>query len=172
MENTNPTIEILNQRRSIRLYKNEPLTEEEKQIILHATMRAPTAGNMMLYSVIEVTDQHIKDDLAKSKEYIMGIYNPPTGITLSYPTGATNAKVMKAVEEAGYIAAVSGHVGVNTDTTPFMALRRVNIFNYRKMQKIEMFKLAIVKAQLKSWSASHGLDLVGIWDRLRGNAKS
>lgn len=66
MENTNPTIEILNQRRSIRLYKNEPLTEEEKQIILHATMRAPTAGNMMLYSVIEVTDQHIKDDLAKS----------------------------------------------------------------------------------------------------------
>ena len=119
-----------------------------------------------------LSEAALKDDLAKSKEYIMGIYNPPTGITLSYPTGATNAKVMKAVEEAGYIAAVSGNVGVNTDTTPFMALRRVNIFNYRKMQKIEMFKLAIVKAQLKSWSASHGLDLVGIWDRLRGNAKS
>lgn len=66
MNNPNPTIELLNQRRSIRLYKNEPLSQEEKQIILNATMRAPTAGNMMLYSVIEVTDQHIKEELAKS----------------------------------------------------------------------------------------------------------
>jgi len=120
----------------------------------------------------ELSPEEVKEDLAKSKEYVQGIYNPPGGITLSYPTGATNKKVMQQVKEAGYIAAVAGYVGVNTDTTDMMALKRVNIFNYRKMQKIETFKLAILKAQLKSWSASHGLDVVGMWDRLRGNAKS
>jgi len=120
----------------------------------------------------QLSHEEVKEDLAKSKEYIQGIYNPPGGITLSYPTGATNKAVMQQVKEAGYIAAVSGTVGVNTDTTDMMALKRVNIFNYRKMQKIETFKLAILKAQLKSWSASHGFDVVGLWDRLRGNAKS
>lgn len=66
MNTQNSTIEILNNRRSIRLYKNEPITTEERQTILHATMRAPIAGNMMLYSVLEITDQTIKEQLAQS----------------------------------------------------------------------------------------------------------
>jgi nitroreductase len=41
-----------------------PLTEDEKATVLGATMRAPTAGNMMLYSIIEIEDQVLKDRLA------------------------------------------------------------------------------------------------------------
>jgi nitroreductase len=60
----NPTLEVIQRRRSLRNFSNEPLSEEEKNAILRATFRAPTAGNMMLYSIIEVTDQAIKDRLA------------------------------------------------------------------------------------------------------------
>jgi FMN reductase (NADPH)/FMN reductase [NAD(P)H] len=60
----NSTLETIHKRRSVRKYQPEPLTEEQKDAILSATLRAPTAGNMMLYSIIEVQDQAIKDRLA------------------------------------------------------------------------------------------------------------
>lgn len=60
----NDTLKVIENRRSIRKFSETPLSEEEKQTILHAAMRAPTAGNMMLYSIIEVEDQVLKDQLA------------------------------------------------------------------------------------------------------------
>ena len=60
----NPVMEILMQRKSVRAYENRPIEPEIKAAILKATLRAPTAGNMMLYSIIDVTDQSIKDKLA------------------------------------------------------------------------------------------------------------
>jgi FMN reductase (NADPH)/FMN reductase [NAD(P)H] len=62
----NPTLEVIHQRRSIRRYDPSPLTEEEKNAILAAAMRAPTAGNMMLYTIIEVEEQSMKDQLART----------------------------------------------------------------------------------------------------------
>ncbi len=60
----NETLEVIGRRRSTRAYADAPLTREEKDLILRAAMRAPTAGNMMLYSIIEVEDQTLKDRLA------------------------------------------------------------------------------------------------------------
>ena len=60
----NETLKVIENRRSIRKYAATPLTAEEKQAILHATLRAPTAGNMMLYSIIEVEDSALKERLA------------------------------------------------------------------------------------------------------------
>lgn len=62
----NPTLELINARCSTRVYEQTPLTAEEKDAILHAAMRAPTAGNLMLYSIIEIEDQELKDTLAKT----------------------------------------------------------------------------------------------------------
>jgi nitroreductase len=62
----NPVIQVLLNRRSVRAYEERPISEETKQEILRATLRAPTAGNMMLYSIIEVKDQNAKDTLAKT----------------------------------------------------------------------------------------------------------
>ncbi len=62
----NETLDVIERRRSTRAYTETPLTREEKDLILHAAMRAPTAGNMMLYSIIEVEDQAVKDRLAVS----------------------------------------------------------------------------------------------------------
>ena len=60
----NETLEIIARRRSVRAYADQPLTQIEKDAILQAALRAPTAGNMMLYSIIEIEDQTLKDRLA------------------------------------------------------------------------------------------------------------
>jgi FMN reductase (NADPH)/FMN reductase [NAD(P)H] len=60
----NPTIDLMNARCSTRAYDPTPLTDEEKRAILHTAIRAPTGGNMMLYSILEIEDQTLKDRLA------------------------------------------------------------------------------------------------------------
>jgi nitroreductase len=65
----NPTIELLLKRKSVRAYLNKEINAEVKDAILRATLRAPTAGNMMLYSIIDVTDQRLKDRLAVTCDY-------------------------------------------------------------------------------------------------------
>lgn len=60
----NPTIDILLKRKSVRAYEDNPIPAKVRTQILEATLRAPTAGNMMLYTILDVTDQRIKDRLA------------------------------------------------------------------------------------------------------------
>lgn len=60
----NQVIHVLMKRRSVRAYEDKEISADVKAAILQATLRAPTAGNMMLYSIIEITDQKIKDRLA------------------------------------------------------------------------------------------------------------
>jgi len=60
----NTTIDTIMKRCSTRVFDPEPLTDDEKSLILQAAMRAPTAGAMMLYSIIEIDDQATKDQLA------------------------------------------------------------------------------------------------------------
>ena len=62
----NETIEVIQNRRSVRAYQDKPIDREVVDLIIHSAMRAPTAGNMMLYSIIEIEDQTIKEKLAKS----------------------------------------------------------------------------------------------------------
>jgi len=60
----NSILESIHSRRSTRVYADRPVSAEDRQAILDAAFRAPTGGNMMLYSIIEVTDQALKDRLA------------------------------------------------------------------------------------------------------------
>jgi FMN reductase (NADPH)/FMN reductase [NAD(P)H] len=60
----NQVIEVLMKRRSVRAYQEKEISAQIRAEILKATFRAPTAGNMMLYSIVDVTDQQIKDRLA------------------------------------------------------------------------------------------------------------
>jgi FMN reductase (NADPH)/FMN reductase [NAD(P)H] len=62
----NETLSLLLNRRSIRAYEEREISPEDRDLLLQATLRAPTAGNMMLYSIIEVNDQAIKDTLART----------------------------------------------------------------------------------------------------------
>ncbi len=60
----NPTLDLIASRTSTRTYSPEPITNAEKEAILTAAFRAPTAGNLMLYSIVDVADQALKDRLA------------------------------------------------------------------------------------------------------------
>jgi nitroreductase len=60
----NPVINVLLKRKSVRAYEDQEISPEVRATILQATLRAPTAGNMMLYSILDVTDQRIQDRLA------------------------------------------------------------------------------------------------------------
>lgn len=62
----NVVMELLLKRKSIRAYQPEEIAPQVKAQILKAALRAPTAGNMMLYSIVDVTDQGLKDKLAKT----------------------------------------------------------------------------------------------------------
>ncbi len=62
----NRTIELMNARTSTRTYADTPITDAEKAAVLNAALRAPTAGAMMLYSVIQIEDQALKDRLAQT----------------------------------------------------------------------------------------------------------
>ena len=60
----NQVMEVLTKRKSIRAYEERDIPAEVRAEILNATLRAPTAGNLMLYSILEITDQATKDKLA------------------------------------------------------------------------------------------------------------
>lgn len=62
----NETIQLMGRRMSLRRYAPEPIRPEHLDAIVNSTMRAPTAGNMMLYSVVQVEDQAKKDRLAET----------------------------------------------------------------------------------------------------------
>jgi FMN reductase (NADPH)/FMN reductase [NAD(P)H] len=62
----NPTLRLLLERKSIRAYEERLVPDDMKAKILEAAFRAPTAGNMMLYSIIEVSDQKTKDTLVRT----------------------------------------------------------------------------------------------------------
>jgi nitroreductase len=62
----NPVIETILKRRSVRAYEQKEIETEVREELLQVTLRAPTAGNLMLYSIIEVTDQRIKDAMVKT----------------------------------------------------------------------------------------------------------
>ena len=62
----NPIIQSLFDRKSVRVFTDREITPEEKALILEAACQAPTAGNQQLYTILDITDQAIKDALVKT----------------------------------------------------------------------------------------------------------
>lgn len=63
-QNMNEMLDTIHKRKSVRVFTEEPVTDEMKQSVLEAAFRAPTAGNQMLYTLLDITDQKKKDRLA------------------------------------------------------------------------------------------------------------
>lgn len=62
----NSTLELIAGRKSCRNFSEKGVTQAVKEQIVEAALRAPTAGNMMLYTIIEISDQQIKERLVKT----------------------------------------------------------------------------------------------------------
>ena len=60
----NDVLKTLDLRRSTRKYLDKEISDSDKQTILEAIINAPTAGNMVLYNIIDVTDEAKKEKLS------------------------------------------------------------------------------------------------------------
>lgn len=65
----NEIIESLYRRKSVRVYEDRAIPEEMKNMILEAAMQAPTAGFQQLYTILDITDQKLKEALAESCDH-------------------------------------------------------------------------------------------------------
>jgi len=62
----NEVLKQLHDRKSVRVYEDRTVAPEVKQAILDAAVQAPTAGNMSLFTILDITDPEIKAKLAVS----------------------------------------------------------------------------------------------------------
>lgn len=74
----NETLELLRNRSSLRKYADKPISREDLDYILEVAMRAPTAGNMMMYSILVIEEQEKKDILSRTCDNQPFIANAPT----------------------------------------------------------------------------------------------
>ena len=59
----NAILQSLHDRKSVRAFTDQPVAEETKLAILTAAAQAPTAGNQQLYTILDITDQTVKEKL-------------------------------------------------------------------------------------------------------------
>ncbi|MCF8008486.1 MAG: nitroreductase family protein [Halanaerobiales bacterium] len=62
----NETLSLIKKRVSLRRYKDKDIEKNKLDKIINSAMRAPTAGNMMSYSIIVIKDPEKKELLSKT----------------------------------------------------------------------------------------------------------
>ncbi|MCM1135199.1 MAG: nitroreductase family protein [Clostridium sp.] len=63
--NTNEVIKALYGRKSVRVFTEEEISKEDREIILGAALQAPSAGCQLLYTILDITDGEKKEKLAE-----------------------------------------------------------------------------------------------------------
>ena len=65
----NEIIKSLYERKSMRVYEDRPIPEEMKQVMLEGAAQAPTAGCQQLYTILDITDQKLKEALVHTCDH-------------------------------------------------------------------------------------------------------
>lgn len=65
----NPIIESLMNRKSVRVFEDREISQEDKEQILLAAMAAPTAGNQQMYTILDITDRKLKETLSETCDH-------------------------------------------------------------------------------------------------------
>lgn len=76
----NGIIQSLFDRKSVRVFTDEPVTEEEKDLLLECAFQAPTAGCQQLYTILDVTDPTEKAELAELCDHQSFIAQAPVAL--------------------------------------------------------------------------------------------
>lgn len=59
----NDVIRQLKERKSVRMFEDREISARDKALILEAAAMAPTAGNQQLYTILDITDQQLREKL-------------------------------------------------------------------------------------------------------------
>ena len=73
-------IEAINNRRSIRRYKPDPVDEKTIEVVLEAARRAPSWGNSQCWHFVVVRDKAIKEELGNT---LFGVTDRPNSVVLA-----------------------------------------------------------------------------------------
>jgi nitroreductase/FMN reductase (NADPH)/FMN reductase [NAD(P)H] len=65
----NEVIKNLMERKSVRSFTDQPVSQEDLRTILEAASNAPTAGNQQMYTILHITDQTLKEQLAETCDH-------------------------------------------------------------------------------------------------------
>ena len=57
----NEVIKQLYERKSVRVFEDKEISNEDKWLILESAAMAPTAGNQQLYTILDITNQELKE---------------------------------------------------------------------------------------------------------------
>ena len=69
MPETNPILQSLYARKSVRVFEEKAIPAGMKQAILEAAAQAPSAGCQQLYTILDITDPALKAALADSCDH-------------------------------------------------------------------------------------------------------
>ncbi len=73
----NEILEQIKKRKSVRIFEKNEIPGNHKEEIIQSAFEAPSAGGMMLYSILDITDQELKEKLAVSCDNQMFIAEAP-----------------------------------------------------------------------------------------------
>ncbi|HZK71665.1 MAG TPA: nitroreductase family protein, partial [Clostridia bacterium] len=73
-------MDVINRRRSIRKFINQPVESEKIEKLLIAAMQAPSAKNQQPWEFIVVDSRKILDELAKYSNYANAVLTAPVSI--------------------------------------------------------------------------------------------
>ena len=73
----NQTLDLIKNRKSVRIYTEQPISAEDKRTILDAAIQAPSAGNMTMFTILDITDPELKAKLSESCDHQPFIANAP-----------------------------------------------------------------------------------------------
>lgn len=65
----NEVITQLFDRKSVRVFTDREISPQDKALILDAAIQAPTAGNQQLYTILDITDRSVKEQLVDSCDH-------------------------------------------------------------------------------------------------------
>lgn len=94
---SNKTIQELMDRKSVRVFEDRPVSDNDKKMILYAASEAPTAGCQQLYTILDIVDQELKEKLAVTCDHQPFIAKAPMVLVFC----ADCRKWLKAYIEAG-----------------------------------------------------------------------
>lgn len=92
----NETMKLLMERKSVRAFEDKTISDNIKNDIIAAAMRAPTGGNSMFYTILDITDQKLKDKLAVTCDNQPFIAKAPLVLVFLADHRRWNRKFMQA----------------------------------------------------------------------------
>lgn len=82
MDSTQAVTDVINTRRSVRAYTEQPIEPEKIEAVLRATMQAPSAGNQRPWEFLVVQDRATLEWLANTHQYSKPVAGAAAAIIL------------------------------------------------------------------------------------------